>query len=123
MGYEVRVIEGGIVEVVHTGVMSQTEVQQARDEAAVLVAGLDPHLLLADISAAVVPDETVALFEFNASHYDVLPPNTHIATLFAESTDPSTLLPFAETVALNRGIRFRMFTDHRAALAWLKDNG
>lgn len=115
-------LEDGIVEVVHTGKMSQEDAEQARLKAAALCAEHGASLLLADLSAAVIPDDPAGLFEFNASHYDVLPAGTRIATVVSPATDPAGVLPFGETVAYNRGILLGLFPDRTQALAWLSQN-
>jgi hypothetical protein len=119
MSYTIRIIEKAVVEIVHVGDFGSDEARRARDEAAELMFAEKLNRILADISKAKVRDSTLGLFRFNATHYDVLPRNTRIATLLVLDTLDPSLAEFSETVALNRGIQLRLFQDRETALKWL----
>ena len=75
--------------------------------------------VLVDIREAAIDDSAVDLLEFNSSHYDVLPRGCRIGVVAHLDATSAPACRFAETVAFNRGIAMRVFTDDEEALAWL----
>ena len=120
MPYEITQIDPAIVAVIHTGDASAREAAAARADVAEMMAAHGIRLLLADIRRAHISAELFNLYEFNASHYDVLPVGTKIATVASPDSLDETLMAFSETVALNRGILFRLFFDYDESLTWLR---
>ena len=118
MSYTIKVAET-VVEIVHTGEIGIDEANQARNEAARLMFDKKLSRILADISGAIITAKTMGLFEFNASHYDVLPRGTMIATVLSAESIDTRLADFSETVAINRGIQLKLFTDRTAAREWI----
>jgi hypothetical protein len=122
MPHKIRILETGIVEIVHTGDMTIVEATASRNEASAIMMERDLHLVLADVSQTNHDDSTMDLLSFNASHYDVFPKNSKLAVVIP--SDPSHAAParFAETVALNRGITMRIFLEYNYAMNWLLES-
>jgi hypothetical protein len=119
MPYTIKIIEHGIVEVVHTGRMTIKEATASRNEAGETMAERGLSNVLADVSRTEHDRTTLDLFEFNASHYDVFPSGSRLAVVIPP--DPVNAEPahFAETVAVNRGIAMKIFLSYDEAFAWL----
>jgi hypothetical protein len=119
MPHKITVLDSGIVEIVHTGLLTLREATASRDEAAPMMKERGLNLVLADVSQADHTDSTMDLFNFNASHYDVFLPGTLIAVVIPPDPAKAESARFAETVATNRGIAMRIFLEYDAALNWL----
>ncbi|MBN1259991.1 MAG: hypothetical protein JXB35_04845 [Anaerolineae bacterium] len=120
MAYTVSIIDDEIVEVTHVGDFSVEEACSARREAARLVVAHQIGKVLADISRARVVGQLSTFYDFNATHYDVFPRGTRIATLASGDSASMENMRFSEVVAANRTIRFKIFFDRAEALAWLR---
>ena len=81
MSHKIRVLEDGIVEIVHTGRMTIKEATASRKEAAAIMTGRDLRLVLADVSDTDHDESTIDLFDFNTSQYDVFPRFTQLAVV------------------------------------------
>jgi len=120
MSHKIQVHEDGIVEVVHTGRMTITEATESRTEAAAIMADRGLRLILADVSDTDHDETTLDLFNFNASHYDVFPPSTRLAVVIPPDPLKANSAQFAETVAVNRGIKMKIFLGKDDAMDWLR---
>jgi hypothetical protein len=121
MSHRIRILESGVVEIVHTGDMTIVEATASRDEAAAMMKEHGLSLVLADVSQTNHDESTMDLLDFNASHYEVLPRGSQLAVVIP--SDPAKAAParFAETVALNRGIAMRIFLEYDEAMNWLNE--
>jgi hypothetical protein len=121
MSYTIKVLESGVLEIVHRGEMTMPEAIASRDEAGAMMKKLGLRLVLADVSRTLYNESTIDLFEFNASHYKVFPPGSALASVIPSDPDPgkAASAQFAETVALNRGIIMQIFLNYDQAMNWL----
>lgn len=122
MSHRIRILDSGVVEIVHTGDMSIVEATASRNEAAAMMKERDLDLVLADVSKTNHDESTMDLMNFNASHYDVFPAGTRLAVVIPSDPSKSASARFAETVALNRGIAMRIFLEYDQAKSWLLEN-
>jgi hypothetical protein len=120
MSHTIRVLDDGILEIVHTGRMTIQEATESRNEAAGIMKERGLRYVLADVSQTDHSEATMDLYEFNASHYDVLPPRTRIAVVIPQDPAQVESARFAETVALNRGIAMKIFLEYDDAIQWLR---
>ncbi len=122
MTYRINALDNGILEVVHTDELTMQEAVESRQRSGEEMADRGLARVLVDMSAAIirqVPD-TMALYEFNISYYDAFPAGSFIACVIEPQKNIADEASFAETVALNRGISLRIFTERNAAIAWLQ---
>jgi hypothetical protein len=120
MPHTIRVLEDGILEIVHTGRMTIQEATESRNEAAGIMNERGLRYVLADVSQTDHSEATMDLYEFNASHYEVFPPRTRLAVVIPPDPSKAKSAEFAETVALNRGIAMRIFLEYDDAIRWLR---
>ena len=120
MSHKIRVLEDGIVEIVHTGRMTIKEATASRKEAAAIMTGRDLRLVLADVSDTDHDESTIDLFDFNTSQYDVFPRFTQLAVVIPPDPGKLASAQFAETVAVNRGIMMKIFLYKDDAMSWLR---
>ena len=73
MAHNIRILDSGVVEIVHTGDMTIHEATISRKEAAAQMEKLGLQLVLADVSKTNHSQSTPDLFEFNSTHYQVFP--------------------------------------------------
>jgi len=123
MPHKIRILESGVVEIVHTGDMTIVEATASRNEAAAIMNERGLHLVLADVSQTNHDETTMDLFSFNASHYDVFPAGTRLAVVIPSDPKQAASARFAETVALNRGIAMHIFLEYDEAMSWLIEKG
>lgn len=123
MAHTIKMLDPGIVEIVHTGDIGIEHATASRIEAAAIMNERGLRLVLADVSRTNHVETPLDLLEFNATHYDVFPRGSRIAVVIP--SDPEKAMParFAETVAVNRGIAMRIFLEHSDAVRWLKQQG
>jgi hypothetical protein len=119
MAHEIEVLDSGVVKVTHSGRMTIVEASASRTEAAAIMKELGLVLILADVSQTDHDETTTDLYEFNSSHYDVFPPRSRLAVVIPPVPEQAASARFAETVALNRGIRMKIFLTCDEALMWL----
>jgi hypothetical protein len=119
MTHDIQIHDTGVVEIVHTGQMTIKEANESRNEAGALMAERGLRHVLADVSQTIHDESTVDLFEFNSTHYDVLPQGTWLAVVIPSDKSKRASAEFAETVAVNRGIAMKIFLDRDDALSWL----
>jgi hypothetical protein len=97
-------------------------VEQARDhqrEAARIMRNSRLRALLVDLRQARAAFSTSDILELTASHLERFPLGTRHAVVYAADTAPAEDARFVETVAFNRGLQLRMYTDIAAARRWL----
>lgn len=123
MTYHIRSLGDGILEVIHTDELTMEEASESRQRSGRMMAAQGLVRVLVDVSAAVIKElpDTMALFDFNVSYYHAFPLGSSIACVVSPDKRVVDEAEFAETIALNRGITMRIFTDRDAAIAWLKD--
>lgn len=121
MASTVRVnADDGWVEVVHRGGLALREIEDARREAAELLARTGLSRLLIDGREADVSLLSIAeIYAFSTSHASALAatPYVRIAAIISEKQLEQSV--FAETVARNRGIDLCIFVDPAEATRWL----
>ena len=121
MAYTVEVFDGDIVEVRHDGEVEAIEAEAAGGDAAALMKEKGITRFLANTQDAVMLASHLSLFELSSTHYDVLPKGAKIALLVQASEREKELSRFSETVAQNRGVKQRVFTDRAEAIGWLRE--
>lgn len=119
MAHNIEILHSGVVVVTHSGRMTIVEATESRTEAAAIMKEQGLDLILADVSHTDHDQTTMDLFEFNASHYDVFPADSRLAVVIPSDPNQTQSARFAESVALNRGIRMRIFLTSDDALRWL----
>ena len=119
MAHKIAILDTGVIEIVHTGIITIREATASRDEASLILKERDLKLVLADVSQTIHDESTMDLFKFNASHYDVFPVGTRIAVVIPSDPTKAESAHFAETVATNRGIAMRVFLEYDDAVKWL----
>jgi hypothetical protein len=73
---------------------------------------------LADFTGTKLAESTLGMFDLASGLEDIgMPRNLKMATLVKSDLSNHT---FFETVAQNRGWTYRVFTDFREAVEWLK---
>ena len=121
MSYEIKVNDAlSIIEVKHEGPVDIDEMRAAREETAKYLTDNESRRVLVDIRNATLGPTTMELFGFNASYRDLLPLDVEIAIVYSSETASREDILFVETVARNRGVLLRIFTDRNEALDWLK---
>ena len=120
MSHKIKVLEDGIVEIVHTGRMTIKEATASRQEAAAIMKSRNLRLVLADVSDTDHDQSTADLFDFNASQYDVFPHFTRLSVVIPPDAGHLSSAQFAETVAVNRGIAMKIFLNKDDAMKWLR---
>ncbi len=120
MSHTIRLLEDGIVEIVHAGRMTIKEATASRKEAAAMMTDRKLRLVLADVSDTDHDESTIDLLDFNASQYDVFPRFTRLAVVIPPDTGKLASAQFAETVAVNRGILMKIFLGKDDAMSWLR---
>lgn len=123
MAHKIRILEPGILEIVHTGIMTVREAHASRDEAGPILKAHGLRRVLADVSQTNHDDSTMDLFKFNSTHYDVFPRGTRIAAVIPPDPEHRESAQFAETVASNRGIAMKIFLTYEEAKNWLLETG
>lgn len=124
MPYEIIAREDGILEVVHTGEMSMDVAALSRRESGAIMTEQNLRQILVDIRQTHFAEpDMVDVFEFNASYYEDFPPFSRVACLIPVNPEIDHVAEFAQTVAMNRGIMFRLFHASEDAVRWLKGNG
>lgn len=121
MSYEINVDSTlEIVEIKHDGPVDIDEMRAAREETAQHIADSKSKRILVDIRNSVLNPTVMELFGFNASYHDSLPINIRIAIVYSSESPNREDLLFMETVARNRRVLLRIFTDRDEALDWLE---
>jgi hypothetical protein len=120
MSHEIRLLEDGIVEIVHAGRMTIKEATASRKQAAAMMKARELRLVLADVSNTDHDESTIDLLEFNRSQYDVFPRFTRLAVVIPPDKSKFASAQFAENVAVNRGILMKIFLNKDEAMRWLR---
>ena len=119
MSFSVKSVNvGEYVMVRHEGQLTLQNFEKARSAAKRLLDGNSWNRLLIDVRAAVrVPIAEV--FFIMKSISEVFPGSKIALLVPGERTDEGE---FAETVASNRGVRLKSFSNYEQAAAWLSEN-
>jgi hypothetical protein len=123
MSYEIRVIEGDVVELSFAAVSAIEEHERARDEVADLCRQKGLTKVLVDMSerSSVMGGATMDLFGFGESFVKgKFPRSASIAVVGKPVAEPDDDLEFVVTVARNRGFAIELFHAVDDALRWLK---
>lgn len=106
-----------LVRLTHSGPVDLSELRLARAEAAVALQRHRAVRLLVDVSRMETTLSTSAHFEFTSSHPNLLSRCTKIAVVVTPQVAADGV--FVENVAVNRGMRLRVFMSIDAAIEWL----
>lgn len=101
----------------HEGTLTIQELYAGRVEARDLLEKKRWKKLLVDLSQASIGVRLIELFTFTVSHSETFPRYLVIAVVGSQENYKDTT--FAEAVALNRGLRMKVFRDCDQAKAWL----
>ena len=107
------------VALTHYGEVPLSEMELGRAKAVELMREQSCQRLLVDVCGMTNTLSTVEHFEFTAANPRILPAGAKVAVLVRKDALPDAL--FAETVAVNRGVKMNMFTDKQQAVCWLLD--
>jgi hypothetical protein len=122
MPYRIKVLETGVVEIVHTGSLTIREATQSRLEAGKIMKKQGLRHVLADVSRTAYQQTTMDMMDFNSSHYEVYPLGSRLAVIVSPDPEKVASARFSETVAINRGIAMRIFLKYDDGLTWLTQN-
>jgi hypothetical protein len=110
----------GWVTITHRGAADTMEMKAAQAKALALLLEKKLRRVLLDVSGTSVDPSLTSLFDA-ASNVGTNPASTAIAALLVRA-DQAENARFVETVATNRGVSMRTFTDRDAAMKWLMEN-
>jgi hypothetical protein len=123
MPYEIRVLDGGVIELRFSDVSAIEEHERARDEVADLCRQEGLTRVLVDMSerSSTMGGATMDLFGFGESFVKGRFPRTaSIAAVGKQPAEADDDLEFVVTVARNRGFSMELFHSAEDALRWLK---
>lgn len=111
-----------MVRVCFSGTKTVDQIYKARNEVASELTRLGYRRVLVDSSRVKAKQNlsVQTLYELGSTKSKALPPRTRMALIFSPENDAVRDLEFVETVAQNRGARFKLFQDADDALNWLK---
>lgn len=118
MADDIRV-EADLVILCPTGVWTVELARNHQREAARIMRDGQLRALLVDLRQARAAFSTSDILDLTASHLERFPLGTRHAVVYAADTAPAEDARFVETVAFNRGLQLRMYTDIAAARRWL----
>jgi hypothetical protein len=101
----------------HEGTLTIQELYDGRIKARDLLVKNRWKRLLVDLSQASISVRLIELFSFTVSHSETFPRYLVIAVVGSHENYQDTA--FAEAVALNRGLRMKVFRDFDQARTWL----
>lgn len=108
------------VEVVHAGRLGISELTEARQQAADALARNSMTRMLVDLRDADMSSVSVTdAFKFNATHHTVLGQVAGLRIASLVRPEHLQISRFSETVALNRGMEYRVFATVDGAVEWL----
>lgn len=111
-----------VIRVKHEGPVDIDEMRVAREETAQHVADSKFKRILVDIRNATLDSTIEELFGFSISYRDLLKLDVRIAIVYSMENVAREDILFAETVARNRGVVKRIFTDEKESLDWLESS-
>ena len=112
-----EIIEGEYVLLRHEGTLTIEELYDGRNEASGLLEKNAWKRLLIDLSRASIGVRVIELFTFTVSHRTAFPEYLIIAVIGSQENYQDAA--FVEAVALNRGLRMKLFLACDLARAWL----
>jgi len=115
--------ENTILFVEAKGTFSARDMQGLRSESAKMAEQQGLSKLLVDIRQTEILTTMTDIFEFMVSLEEAFPVETKHAVVYSPDTHDSSKARFGETVAANRSIPLRMFTDIDEARSWLLGGG
>lgn len=123
MAYQISILpEQGIIEISHSEAVTAGEFHEAA-EAAIAAAEREGHNHLKFLSDVTAAELRVSVFEvFNLpKRFKRIRLGGHCknAVLISPDSKDKKIAAFYETVTFNQGLRVRLFTSRKKALAWL----
>ncbi len=119
MSFEI-VTDKGLVFATVSGPWCREEAEQMQTEVVAALRRRSCYGLLLDLSKADIAVNTMDMFEVTASHADLFPVHFKHAVVVPALGLSSADAQFCQDVAMNRGVKMRIFFDDReAALRWL----
>lgn len=116
-------VDSGLVLATVTGPWSRTAAEQLQREIVDAMERGSCSGLLLDLRRAEIDVNTMGMFEITASHAEVFPLSFKHAVLVSESGLAREDARFCENVAMNRGIKMRIFYENaEAARRWLRQD-
>ncbi len=119
MAIKVSILEDVIMLTV-TGLWTGTQGYEALIKGSDAVKANQIYRLLLDIREAEVKTSTLDIYTVTSALADYFPAGTRHAVLQAPDESLKSSGNFFETVAANRGVMARAFSDMEEALAWLR---
>jgi len=121
MPYTIKIqVDHQMLEIQFYGDFSYEDALSAREEASRLVQGRNVRGLLVDQRRVdKFPGTTASMFDFHTSHEALFPPSIATALVYSPETTKPSDARFAETVAVNHGALFAIFTTKEEAFGWL----
>jgi hypothetical protein len=123
MSWKIELMEsGGVIRMTASGTVTVADINRLRAEAFELAQEHDIHKYLSDQRNAMLQLSTSDIYRLpNGLDSYGHDRRDRLAIVYSESSAGKEDYEFFETVAVNRGLPVRLFSDYDAALSWLNE--